>query len=187
MRRFLIVVGVIAAVVVGAWVLVINPAINTFATEQLQAAGLEGATVEVHADGAKITMPTLPASFAGESGITASNLVFEFGGLGVDDIEALLSGADAGKLALPEGTRFSMTADRFSEFTDFSMVGTEKTAQMSGIISPELAVGIAEGLKDGDTGLLGLPITDIELTEGPNGTIMTATVDIAALLAAQNP
>ncbi|MFM9166170.1 MAG: hypothetical protein ACKOQO_05100, partial [Candidatus Limnocylindrus sp.] len=94
-----------------------------------------------------------------------------------------ISSAESGKLILPEGTRFKMTADRFSEFTNFSMEGTETSAQMSGVIPDELAVGIAEGLQSGDTGLLGVPITDIKLTPGPDGTVLTATVDVAALLA----
>ena len=183
LRKLLIALGVIAGLLVGAWVLVVTPAINKLATEQLQAAGLEGAIVEIRADGAKVTFPTLPASLVGESGLTATNLVFEFGGFGIDDINGLISSAESGKLNLPEGTRFKMTADRFSEFTNFSMEGTETSAQMSGVIPDELAVGIAEGLQSGDTGLLGVPITDVKLTPGPDGTVLTATVDVAALLA----
>jgi flagellar basal body-associated protein FliL len=64
-RKFLIALGVIAGLLVGAWVLVVTPAINKLATEQLQAAGLEGAIVEIRADGAKLTLPTLPASVGG--------------------------------------------------------------------------------------------------------------------------
>ena len=182
-RKLLIGLGVVAGLLVGAWVLVVTPAINKIATEQLQAAGLEGAIVEIHADGAKITMPTLPASFGGDSGLTGTNVVFEFGGLGVDDINLLMEGANAGTLALPEGTSFKMTADTFSEFTDFSMTGTEKSAQLTGTIPDELAVGIAEGLQSGQDNPLGFPISNIQLTPGPNGTVMTATVDVAALLA----
>ena len=39
-RKFLIALGVIAGLLVGAWVLVVTPAINKVATEQLQAAAL---------------------------------------------------------------------------------------------------------------------------------------------------
>ncbi|MFM9165841.1 MAG: hypothetical protein ACKOQO_03375, partial [Candidatus Limnocylindrus sp.] len=88
-RKLLIGLGVIAGLLVSAWVLVVTPAINKLATEQLQAAGLEGAIVEIRADGAKVTFPTLPASLVGESGLTATNLVFEFGGFGIDDINGL--------------------------------------------------------------------------------------------------
>ncbi|MFM9129077.1 MAG: hypothetical protein ACKOPF_04415, partial [Candidatus Limnocylindrus sp.] len=103
-RKLLIGLGVIAGLLVSAWVLVVTPAINKLATEQLQAAGLEGAIVEIRADGAKVTFPTLPASLVGESGLTATNLVFEFGGFGIDDINGLISSAESGKLILPEGT-----------------------------------------------------------------------------------
>jgi hypothetical protein len=44
----------------------------------------------------------------------ASNLVFEFGGFGIDDVNGLMAGADAGTIVLPEGTRFTMTDDTFS-------------------------------------------------------------------------
>ena len=105
-RKFLIALGVIAAVLVGAWVAVINPAINNLVTEQVQAAGLEGAIVEVHADGAKITLPTLPASMAG-SGLDATNLVVEFGGIGVSlqvshHLGLLLPTAASQLLSLPQ-------------------------------------------------------------------------------------
>jgi hypothetical protein len=112
-RKFLIALGVIAGLLVGAWVLVVTPAINKVATEQLQAAGLEGAIVEIRADGAKLTLPTLPASVGGGD-LMATNLVFEFGGFGVDDINGLMAGAESGTIVLPEGTRFTMTADTFS-------------------------------------------------------------------------
>ncbi len=82
-RKFLIALGVIAGLLVGAWVLVVTPAINKLATEQLQAAGLEGAIVEIRADGAKLTLPTLPASVGGGD-LMASNLVIEFGFLRLD-------------------------------------------------------------------------------------------------------
>ena len=189
-RKFLIALGVLAAVLVGAWVLVVTPAINKFATEQIQAAGLEGAIVEVHADGAKITMPTLPASFGGGSGLTGTNVVFEFGGLGADDVNTIMEGGKTGKLALPEGTHFTMTADLFSEFTNLSIVGTEKVAAVTGTISNELAAQLAAVIKDGkfegSAATAGLPMDSITLTPGPNGTVLTANVDVAAMLALLN-
>ena len=189
-RKFLIALGVIAGVLVGAWVLVITPAINNIATEKLQAAGLEGAIIEIHADGAKITMPTLPASIAASSGLKAKNLVVEFGGLGVDDINGLVASANSGKLVLPEGTHFSMSADEFSEFTNFTVVGTEKTAALTGTISNELAAQLAELIKDGkiegSSATAGLPLDSIVLTPGVGGTLMAANVDVAAMLALLN-
>ncbi len=185
-RKFLIALGVIAAVLVGAWVVVVTPAINKLASEQLQAAGLEGAIVEIHADGAKITLPTLPASIGGGE-LMASNLVFEFGGFGVDDVNGLMDGAKTGKIDLPEGTHFTMTADTFSSFSNLSVVGTEKTAALTGTISNELAQALAAAIKDGkiegSDATAGLPMSDIVLTPGSDGTVMTATVDVAAMLA----
>jgi hypothetical protein len=189
-RKFLIALGVIFSVLVGAWVLVITPAINNIATEKLQAAGLEGATIEIHADGAKLTMPTLPVSIAASSGLKAKNLVVEFGGLGVDDINGLVASANSGKLVLPEGTHFSMTADEFSEFTNFTVVGTEKTAALTGTITNELAAQLAELIKDGkiegSSATAGLPLDSIVLTPGVGGTLMAANVDVAAMLALLN-
>ena len=189
-RKFLIALGVIAAVLVGAWVVVVTPAINKLASEQLQAAGLEGAIVEIHADGAKVTLPTLPASIAGGE-LMASNLVFEFGGFGVDDVNGLMEGAKTGKIDLPEGTHFTMTADTFSSFTSLSVVGTEKVAALTGTISNDLAQALAAAIKDGkiqgSDATAGLPMSDIVLTPGSNGTVMTATVDVAAMLALLNP
>ena len=185
-RKFLIAVGVIAGLLVGAWVLVVTPAINKLATEQLQAAGLEGAIVEIRADGAKLTLPTLPASVGGGD-LMASNLVFEFGGFGIDDINGLMAGAESGTIVLPEGTHFTMTADTFSSFSNLSVVGTEKTAALTGTISNELAQALAAAIKDGkiegSDATAGLPMSDIVLTPGSNGTVMTATVDVAAMLA----
>ena len=186
-RKFLIALGVIAGLLVGAWVLVVTPAINKLATEQLQAAGLEGAIVEIRADGAKLTLPTLPASVGGESGLEATNLVFEFGGFGVDDINGLMAGAESGTIVLPEGTRFTMTADTFSSFADLTVVGTDKTAALTGTISNELAEALAAAIKDGkiegSDATAGLPMSDIVLTPGADGTVMTATIDVAAMLA----
>ena len=186
-RKFLIALGVIAGLLVGAWVLVVTPAINKLATEQLQAAGLEGAIVEIRADGAKLTLPTLPASVGGESGLEATNLVFEFGGFGVDDINGLMAGAESGTIVLPEGTRFTMTADTFSSFADLTVVGTDKTAALTGTISNELAQALAAAIKDGkiegSDATAGLPMSDIVLTPGADGTVMTATIDVAAMLA----
>ena len=68
-RKFFIALGVTAGVLTGAWVLVVTPAINKFATEKIQAAGLDGSIVEIHADGAKLILPTLPASIVGSSGL----------------------------------------------------------------------------------------------------------------------
>ena len=185
-RKFLIALGVIAAVLVGAWVVVVTPAINKLASEQLQAAGLEGAIVEIHADGAKVTLPTLPASIGGGE-LMASNLVFEFGGFGVDDVNGLMEGAKTGKIDLPEGTHFTMTADTFSSFSNLSVVGTEKTAALTGTISNELAQALAAAIKDGkiegSDATAGLPMSDIVLTPGADGTVMTATIDVAAMLA----
>ena len=141
-RKFLIALGVIFGLLVGAWVLVVTPAINKLATEQLQAAGLEGAIVEIRADGAKLTLPTLPASVGGGN-LMATNLVFEFGGFGIDDINSLMSGANSGAIVLPEGTRFTMTADTFSSFADLTVIGTDKTAALTGTISNELAQALA--------------------------------------------
>ena len=186
-RKFLIALGVIAGLLVGAWVLVVTPAINKLATEQLQAAGLEGAIVEIRADGAKLTLPTLPASVGGESGLEATNLVFEFGGFGVDDINGLMAGAESGTIVLPEGTRFTMTADTFSSFADLTVIGTDKTAALTGTISNELAQALAAAIKDGkiegSDATAGLPMSDIVLTPGADGTVMTATIDVAAMLA----
>jgi len=185
-RKFLIALGVIFGVLAGAWVLVVTPAINKLASEQLQAAGLEGAIVEIHADGAKVTLPTLPASIGGGE-LMASNLVFEFGGFGVDDVNGLMEGAKTGTIVLPEGTHFTMTADTFSSFTNLSVVGTEKVAALTGTISNELAQALAAAIKDGkiqgSDATAGLPMSDIVLTPGSNGTVMTATVDVAAMLA----
>jgi len=185
-RKLLIALGVIAAVLVGAWVVVVTPAINKLASEQLQAAGLEGAIVEIHADGAKVTLPTLPASIGGGE-LMASNLVFEFGGFGVDDVNGLMEGAKTGTIVLPEGTHFTMTADSFSSFSNLSVVGTEKVAALTGTISNELAQALAAAIKDGkiegSDATAGLPMSDIVLTPGSNGTVMTANVDVAAMLA----
>lgn len=187
-RKFLIAVGVIAGLLVGAWVLVVTPAINRFATEKIQAAGLEGAIVEIHADGAKITMPTLPASFGGDSGLTGTNVVVEFGGLGVDDVNLIMEGGKTGKIVLPEGTHFSMTADTFSEFTNFSIVGTEKSGTFTGTISDARAAELAAVIKDGkfvgtDAGTIDSFLTGIVLTPGVNGTVLSANVDMAEVLA----
>jgi hypothetical protein len=185
-RKFLIALGVIAGLFVGAWVLVVTPAINKLATEQLQAAGLEGAIVEIRADGAKITLPTLPASIAGGS-LMATNLVFEFGGFGIDDVNTLMAGAESGTIVLPEGTRFTMTADTFSSFADLTVIGTDKTAALTGTISNELAQALAAAIKDGkiegSDATAGLPMSDIVLVPGSDGTVMTATIDVAAMLA----
>jgi hypothetical protein len=183
-RKFLIALGVVAGLLVGAWVLVVTPAINKLATEQLQAAGLEGAIVEIRADGAKLTLPTLPASVGGESGLEATNLVFEFGGFGVDDINGLMAGAESGTIVLPEGTRFTMTADTFSSFADLTVIGTDKTAALTGTISNELAQALAAAIQDeAIVDNLDLPMSDIVLTPGADGTVMTATIDVAAMLA----
>jgi len=185
-RKFLIALGVIAGFLVGAWVLVVTPAINKIATEQLQAAGLEGAIVEIRADGAKLTLPTLPASVGGGD-LMATNLVFEFGGFGIDDINSLMAGAESGNIVLPEGTRFTMTADTFSSFADLTVTGTEKSAALTGTISSELAEALAAAIKDGkieaSDATAGLPMSDIVLTPGSGGTVMTATIDVAAMLA----
>jgi hypothetical protein len=185
-RKFLIALGVIAGLLVGAWVLVVTPAINKLATEQLQAAGLEGAIVEIRADGAKLTLPTLPASVGGGD-LMATNLVFEFGGFGIDDINGLMAGAESGTIVLPEGTRFTMTADTFSSFADLTVIGTDKTAALTGTISNELAEALAAAIKDGkidaSDATAGLPMSDIVLTPGTGGTVMTATIDVAAMLA----
>jgi hypothetical protein len=179
-RKFLIALGVIAGL------LVVTPAINKVATEQLQAAGLEGAIVEIRADGAKLTLPTLPASMGGGD-LMATNLVFEFGGFGVDDINGLMAGAESGTIVLPEGTRFTMTADTFSSFADLTVIGTEKSAALTGTISNELAQALAAAIKDGkiegSDATAGLPMSDIVLTPGSDGTVMTATIDVAAMLA----
>jgi hypothetical protein len=189
-RKFLIALGVIAGLLVGAWVLVITPAINKIATEQIQASGLDGAMVEIRADGAKLTLPELPASVGGGD-LMATNLVFEFGGFGVDDINSLLAGADAGMITLPEGTRFTMTADTFSSFSSLTVVGTDKTAALTGTISNELAEALAAAIKngkiEGSVATAGLPMSDIVLTPGSGGTEMTATVDVAAMLALLAP
>jgi len=189
-RKFLIALGVIAGLLVGAWVLVITPAINQIATEQIQAAGLDGAIVEIRADGAKLTLPELPASVGGGD-FMATNLVFEFGGFGVDDINGLMAGADAGTITLPEGTRFTMTADTFSSFSSLTVTGTDKTAALTGTISNELAKALAAAIKDGkiegSDATAGLPMSDIVLTPGSGGTEMTATVDVAAMLALLAP
>ena len=187
-RKLLIALGIVAGVLVGAWVLVVTPAINKIATEQIQAAGLEGAIVEIHADGAKITMPTLPASFANGSGLTGTNMVVEFGGLGVDDVNTIVEGGKTGKITLPEGTHFSMTADTFSEFTNFSIVGTDKSGTFTGTISNARAAELAAVIKDGkfvgtDEGSIDSFLTGIVLTPGSDGTVLTANIDIAELLA----
>lgn len=185
-RKFLIALGVIAGLLAGAWVLVITPAINKIATEQIQASGLDGAIVEIRADGAKLTLPELPAAVDGGD-LMATNLVFEFGGFGIDDISGLMAGADAGTIVLPEGTRFTMTADTFSSFSNLTVIGTDKTATLTGTISNELAEALAAAIKDGkiegSDATAGLPMSDIILTPGSGGTEMTATVDVAAMLA----
>ena len=188
-RKFLIALGVIAGLLAGAWVLVITPAINKIATEQIQASGLDGAIVEIRADGAKLTLPELPAAVDGGD-LMATNLVFEFGGFGIDDISGLMAGADAGTIVLPEGTHFTMTADTFSSFTNLSVVGTEKVAAFTGTISNELAAQLAMVVKDGkfegSAATAGLPMEAITLTPGVNGTVLTANVDVSAMLALMN-
>ena len=185
-RKLLIVLGVIFGLIAGAWVLVVTPAINKLATEQLQATGIEGATVEIRLDGAKLTLPTLPASVEGGD-LMATNLVFEFGGFGIDDINGLMAGAELGTIVLPEGTRFTMTADTFSSFSDLTVTGTDKTAELTGTISNELAEALKAAIKDGkiegSDATAGLPMSDIVLTPGTGGTVMTATIDVAAMLA----
>jgi len=185
-RKFLIALGVIAGLLVGAGVLVVTPAINKVLTEQLQATGIEGATVEIRLDGAKLTLPTLPAAVEGGD-LMATNLVFEFGGFGVDDISGLMAGAESGNIVLPEGTRFTMTADTFSSFSALTVTGTDKTAALTGTISNELAEALAAAIKDGkieaSDATAGLPMSDIVLTPGTGGTVMTATIDVAAMLA----
>ena len=189
-RKFLIALGVIAGLLAGAWVLVITPAINKIATEQIQASGLDGAIVEIRADGAKLTLPELPAAVDGGD-LMATNLVFEFGGFGIDDISGLMAGADAGTIVLPEGTRFTMTADTFSSFSNLTVIGTDKTATLTGTISNELAEALAaaiiDGKIEGSDATAGLPMSDIVLTPGSGGTEMTATVDVAAMLALLAP
>jgi hypothetical protein len=185
-RKLLITLGVIAGLVAGAWVLVVTPAINKVLTEQVQATGLEGAIVEIRLDGAKLTLPTLPASVEGGD-LMATNLVFEFGGFGVDDINGLMSSAESGTIVLPEGTSFTMTADTFSSFANLTVTGTDKTAALTGTISNELAEALAAAIKDGkiegSDATAGLPMSDIVLTPGTGGTVMTATIDVAAMLA----
>jgi hypothetical protein len=185
-RKLLITLGVIAGLVAGAWVLVVTPAINRVLTEQVQATGLEGAIVEIRLDGAKLTLPTLPASVEGGD-LMATNLVFEFGGFGIDDINGLMAGAESGAIVLPEGTSFTMTADTFSSFANLTVTGTDKTAALTGTISNELAEALAAAIKDGkiegSDATAGLPMSDIVLTPGTGGTVMTATIDVAAMLA----
>jgi hypothetical protein len=117
----------------------------------------------------------------------ATNLVFEFGGLGVDDVNGLMAGANAGTIVLPEGTRFTMTADTFSSFSKLTVTGTEKSAALTGTIPNELAEALAAAIKDGkieaSDATAGLPMSDIVLTPGTGGTVMTATIDVAAMLA----
>lgn len=109
-RKFLIALGVIARVFADAWALFITPAIDRFATEKIQSAGLEGATVGIHADVAKLILPALPSSIASSSVLKSKNIVLEFGGLGVDDIDGLMKGAESSKLVLHDGTYFTITA-----------------------------------------------------------------------------
>lgn len=187
LRKLLIALGVIAGLLVGAWVLVVTPAINKIATEQIQAAGLEGAVVEVRADGAKITMPTLPASFTNGSGFNGTNIIFEFGGLGVDDVNALIDGGKTGKLVLPKGIHFTLTADTLADFTRFSLVGTDTNGTLQGTISNERAAQLANVISDGrfvgaDAGTLDALMTEIMLTPGDGGTIVTANLDTAAVV-----
>jgi hypothetical protein len=117
----------------------------------------------------------------------ATNLVFEFGGFGVDDINGLMAGAESGTIVLPEGTRFTMTADTFSSFSALTVIGTDKSAALTGTISNELAEALAAAIKDGkiegSDATAGLPMSDIVLTPGSGGTVMTATIDVAAMLA----
>ena len=185
-RKFLIALGVIAGLLAGAWVLVVTPAINKVLTEQLQTTGIEGATVEIRLDGAKLTLPTLPASEGGGD-LMATNLVFEFGGFGIDDVNGLMASAESGAIVLPEGTRFTMTADTFSSFSDLTVIGTDKTAELTGTISNELAEALEAAIKDGkiegSDATAGLPMSDIVLTPGADGMVMTATIDVAAMLA----
>ena len=185
-RKLLIALGVFFGLLVGAWVLVVTPAFNKIVTEQVQAAGLEGAIVEIRLDGAKLTLPTLPASVEGGD-LMATNLVFEFGGFGIDDINGLMAGAESGTIVLPEGTSFTMTADTFSSFSDLTVTGTDKTAELTGTISNELAEALEAAIKDGkiegSDATAGLPMSDIVLTPGADGMVMTATIDVAAMLA----
>jgi hypothetical protein len=185
-RKLLIALGVIFGLLAGAWVLVVTPAINKLASEQLQATGIEGATVEIRLDGAKLTLPTLPASVEGGD-LMATNLVFEFGGFGIDDINGLMSSAESGTIVLPEGTSFTMTADTFSSFANLTVTGTDKTAALTGTISNELAEALEAAIKDGkiegSDATAGLPMSDIVLTPGADGMVMTATIDVAAMLA----
>ena len=67
------------------------------------------------------------------------------------------------------------------------MIGNEKTAALTGTIPNELAEALAAAIKDGkidgSDATAGLPMSDIVLTPGSGGTVMTATVDVAAMLA----
>ena len=186
-RKFLIALGVIAGLLVGAWVLVVTPTANNLAAQQLKELGIEGAIVEFHPDGAKITMPSLPVSFGGDTGLSGTNIIFEFGGLGVDDIQLVFDGASSGKFVLPEGTHFTMTADTFSEFTNFSLDGTDKSGTFVGTITNERAAQLATVIKDGkfsgvDEGTIDSFLTNIVLTPGTDGTVLTANVDMAKVL-----
>jgi hypothetical protein len=187
-RKFLIALGVIFGLFVGAWVLVVTPTANNFAAQQLKELGIEGAIVEFHPDGAKISMPSLPASFGGDTGLTGTNVVFEFGGLGVDDIQLVFDGASSGKFVLPEGIHFTMTADTFSEFTNFSLDGTDKSGDFKGTISNARAEELKSQISGGkfvgtDEGTLDSLITGIVLTPGENGYVLTANLDMALVLA----
>jgi hypothetical protein len=191
-RKFLIALGVISGLLVGlvagTWVLVLAPTANNIAAQQLKELGIEDAIVEVHPDGAKITMPSLPASFGGDTGLSGTNVVFEFGGLGVDDIQLVLDGASSGKFVLPEGIHFTMTADTFSEFTNFSLKGTDKSGEFTGAISNARAEELKSQISGGkfvgtDEGTLDSLITGIVLTPGANGTVLTAKLDMALVLA----
>jgi len=190
-RKLLIALGVVAALVVGAWVLVIAPAANRLATEQLVAAGFDGATVEIHADGLRVTIPEIPAGEGG-SGVSASGLVVDIGGLGVDDIQALTGGS--GTFALPAGTTLDVRAASATVATtsgplglgDLSLVGNDTSAQFSALID----AAVAERLQGAATGSVvtlpfddrGITLTGATFTAEGGKVRLAGTVDMAALL-----
>ena len=191
LKKLLIALGVVAALLVGAWIFVIAPAANRLATEQLVAAGFEGATVEIHADGLRVTIPELPGGEGG-SGVSASGLVVDIGGLGVDDLQALTGGS--GDPVLPAGAKLDVRATSATVSTtsgpigmgDLSLVGDDASAAFSALIDATVAARLQEQATGGVVTLpfddRGITLTAATFTPEGGKVRLAGTIDMAALL-----
>ena len=81
-----------------------------------------------------------------------------------------------------------MAVGKLTEFTNFSIVGTDKSGTFTGTISNARAAELAAVIKDGkfvgtDEGTIDSFLTGIVLTPGADGTVLTANVDMGEVLA----